>query len=95
MSHPVSNKLAAALAPSQLMLCPYNEEEPAIWFRLIQAQFSVVGFRSKKILYANTLATLPKQVLRDILDTVGAGNGAKRPFDDLKTVLLGKFGKSK
>jgi hypothetical protein len=27
-------------------LCPYDEEEPAIWFCLIQGQFAAAGIRS-------------------------------------------------
>jgi hypothetical protein len=27
----------AAAATAQVKLCPYNEEEPHIWFRLIEA----------------------------------------------------------
>jgi hypothetical protein len=44
---------------------------------------------------ANALAILPKQVLRDILDTVNACNESGQPFDDLEVVLLGQFSKSK
>jgi hypothetical protein len=51
-------------------LCPYNEEEPHIWFRLIEEQFAMAGIRSQKLKYANALARLPKQVFWDILDTV-------------------------
>jgi hypothetical protein len=29
-----------------LRLCPYDEEEPAIWFRFIEAQFDVAVIRS-------------------------------------------------
>ncbi len=53
----------AAAATSQVKLCPYNEEEPHIWFRLIEAQFPVAGIKSQKLKYANALARLPKQVL--------------------------------
>jgi hypothetical protein len=38
---------------------------------------------------------LPKQVLRDILDTVDVCNESDQPFDLLKDILLGQFGKSK
>ncbi len=48
-----------------------------------------------KTKYANTLASLPKQVLRDILDTLDACNDSDEPFDFLKNTLLGQFGKSK
>jgi hypothetical protein len=48
MAKMVSPEHAKALAPSQLKLCPYDEEEPAIWFCLIEAQFAVVGIKSKK-----------------------------------------------
>jgi hypothetical protein len=41
------------------------------------------------------LASLPKQVLWDILDTVDVCNESDPPFDLLKDVLLGQFGKSK
>jgi hypothetical protein len=37
------------------------------------------------------LASLPKKVLQGIFDTV---NESDQPFDLLKEVLLGKFGKS-
>ncbi len=64
----------AAAATAQVKLCPYNEEEPHIWFRLIEAQFSAAGIRSQKLKYADALANLPKQVLRDILDTLDMCN---------------------
>ncbi len=65
----------AAAATSQVKLCPYDEEEPHIWFRLIKAQFAAAGIKSQKLKYANALASLPKQVLRDILDTIDVCNG--------------------
>jgi hypothetical protein len=48
LNHPVT-----AAATIQVKLCPYNEEEPHIWFRLIVAQFAVAGIRSQKLKYAN------------------------------------------
>ncbi len=42
-----------------------------------------------------TLASLPKQVLRDILDTIDVCNGSDEPFNFLKNTMLGQFGKSK
>jgi hypothetical protein len=85
----------AAAATAQVKLCPYDEEEPHIWFRLIEAQFAAAGIRSQKLKYAYALASLPKQVLRDILDTLDVCNDSDEPFDYLKTTLLGQFGKSK
>jgi hypothetical protein len=41
------------------------------------------------------LASLPKQVLWDILDTVDVSNESDQPFDLLKEILLGQFRKSK
>jgi hypothetical protein len=35
----------AVAATSQVKLCHYDEEEPHIWFRLIQAQFAAAGIR--------------------------------------------------
>jgi hypothetical protein len=37
-------QLAAAM--TQVRLSPYDEEELAIWFRLIEAQFAVAGIKS-------------------------------------------------
>jgi hypothetical protein len=54
----------AAAATAQAKLCPNNEEEPHIWFRLIEAQFAAAGIKSQKLKYANALASLPKQVLQ-------------------------------
>jgi hypothetical protein len=56
----------AAAATAQVKLCPHDEEEPYIWFRLIEAQFAAAGIKSQKLKYANALASLPKQVLQDI-----------------------------
>ncbi len=83
-----------AAATSQLKLCPYDEEEPHIWFRLIEAQFAAAGIKSQKLKYANALASLPKQVLRDIFDTIDVCNDSNEPFDFLKNTLLGQFGKT-
>jgi hypothetical protein len=38
----------AAAVTSQVKLCPYDEEELHIWFRLIEAQFAVAGIKSQK-----------------------------------------------
>ncbi len=54
-----------------------------------------MGIKSWKLRYTNTLTHLPKQILRDILDTVDACNDSEQPFDDLKKVFLGQLGKSK
>jgi hypothetical protein len=88
-------KAIVAAATAQVNLCPYDEEELAIWFRLIQSQFAAAGMKSQKLRYANALASLPRQVLQDILDTVDVCNESNKPFDLLKEVLLGQFGKSK
>jgi hypothetical protein len=82
-------------ATTQVKLCPYDEEELAIWFCLIEAQLAVAGIKSQKLKYANPVANLSKQVLWDILDTVNACNELDKLFYDLKAVLLGKLGKSK
>ncbi len=84
-----------AAATTQAKLCPYDEEEPHIWFRLIKAQFAAAGIRSQKLKYADALASLPKHVLQDILDTLDDCNESDEPFDHLKNTLLRQFGKSK
>jgi hypothetical protein len=53
----------AARTSTQVKLCPYDEEEPAIWFCLIEMQFAAESIRSQKLQYMNTLANLSKQVL--------------------------------
>ncbi len=63
MSHSANVQTVAAAATSQVKLCPYDEEELAVWFRLIEAQFAAAGIKSQKLRYANALASLPKQVL--------------------------------
>jgi hypothetical protein len=74
-------------ATSHVKFCPYAEEEPAIWFCLIEAQFATAGIKSQKFRYTKALASLPKQVLWDILDTVDAFNESDQPFDLLKVFL--------
>jgi hypothetical protein len=84
-----------AAATSQVKLCPYDEEEPHILFCLVEAQFAAAGIKSQKLEYASALASLPKQVLRDILDTLNVCNDSEEPFNFLKNTLLGQFVKSK
>jgi hypothetical protein len=46
--------------PLRSSFVPTHEEEPAIWFRLIEAQFAAADIQSLKLRYANALASLPK-----------------------------------
>jgi hypothetical protein len=48
---------------NQVKLCPYDEEEPAIWFCLIETQFAAAGIKLQKLRDTNALASLPNQVL--------------------------------
>jgi hypothetical protein len=43
MSHSDNVQTVVAAETSQVKLCPYDEQEPAIWFCLIEAQFVVAG----------------------------------------------------
>jgi hypothetical protein len=95
MSHSDNVQIVATAATSEVKLCPYDEEELAIWLHLIKAQVTNAGIRSQKLKYANGMASLPKQVLWEILDIVHVCNESDQPFDLLKKVLLGQFGKSK
>ncbi len=81
----------AAAATAQVKLCPYNEEELHISFGLIEAQFAAAGIKSQKLKYANTLVSLPKQVLQDILDTLDVCNDSDERFGFLKHTLLWQF----
>jgi hypothetical protein len=60
MAQQVGHDLAAAAAPSLVKLGPYDEDEPAIWFHLIEVQFGTAEIRTQKLKYANALANLPK-----------------------------------
>jgi hypothetical protein len=60
MCHSDNVQTVAAAAIPQIKLCPYNEEEPAIWFCLIKAQFAAAGIKSQKLRYANALFSLLK-----------------------------------
>jgi hypothetical protein len=51
--------------------------------------------KSQKLQYANALASLPKQVLWDILYTLDICNDSDELFNFLKNTLLGQFRKSK
>jgi hypothetical protein len=95
MSQSDNCQTIAATVTSHVKFCTYDEEDPAIWFCLIEVQFAAVGIKSQKLSYANALASLPKPFLQDILDTVDICNESDQPFDLLKEVLLGQFTKSK
>jgi hypothetical protein len=79
MSVEVGQPVAAA-ATTQFKLFPYDEEEPAIWFRL-KGPVRRTGIKSEKLKYAKAFANLSKQVLQDILDTVVACNESDQLFD--------------
>jgi hypothetical protein len=64
MSVEVGQPVAAA-ATTQFKLFPYDEEEPAIWFRL-KGPVRRTGIKSEKLKYAKALANLSKQVLQEI-----------------------------
>jgi hypothetical protein len=53
------------------------------------------GSDPKNLSMPIALASLAKQVLRDILDTLDVCNESDEPYDCLKDTLLGQFGKSK
>jgi hypothetical protein len=59
MSVEVDHSVAAATT-TQIKLCPYDEEGPAVWFRLIEAQLAKASIKSQKLNYANAIANLPK-----------------------------------
>jgi hypothetical protein len=94
MSQSDNGQTVTVAATSQVKLCPYDEEESAIWFRLIKVQFAAAGIKLQKFSYANALASLPKQVFGNILDTVDVCNESDQPFDLLKEVLLRQFGEN-
>jgi hypothetical protein len=77
-----------AAATAQVKFCRYDEEEPHIWFRLIEAQIAAAGIKPQKLKYANALASLPKQVLRDILDTLDVCNDSAEHSTFLKILCL-------
>jgi hypothetical protein len=91
MTHEDLTSPVAAAATSQVKLCPYDEEELHIWFCLIEAHFAVEGMKSQKLKFANALASLSKQVLRVILDTLDVCSDPDEPLDFLKNNLLGQF----
>jgi hypothetical protein len=86
MTHPV-----AAAATTQVQLRPYFEEEPHMWFCLIEDQFIAAGIKLQKLKYTNAIASLPKQVLWDILDTLDVSDKSDDPFDCLKMLCLDSF----
>jgi hypothetical protein len=57
MAQQAGHDLAAAAAPSQVTLGPYEEEEPAIWFCLIKAQFAAAGIQTQKLSHATFMPT--------------------------------------
>jgi hypothetical protein len=60
MTHEDLTSPVAAAATSQVKLCLHDEQEPHMWFCLIEAQFAAAGIKSHKLKYANALASLPK-----------------------------------
>jgi hypothetical protein len=71
----------------------YDEEEPAIWFRLIELQFAAASSKSQKL--NNALASLPKQVHWDILDTGDVLGSSAKASGNLSLNCLGNPWKCK
>ncbi len=71
--------------------CSFSGETLPLWWggttHLVpphfEAQFTAAGIRSQRLKYANALASLPKQVLWDIVDTIDVCNNSDQPFDNL------------
>jgi hypothetical protein len=61
MTHDNLTHPDAAAATTQVKLCPYDEEEPHIWFHLNEAQFTAAEIRSQKLKYVNTQPTCPSK----------------------------------
>jgi hypothetical protein len=84
----------AAAATSQVTLCLTMRRNRI--FGSASSRPSCSGRNQlTKLKYANALASLPKQVLQHILDTLDVCSDSDKPFDFLKNTLLGQFGKSK
>jgi hypothetical protein len=73
----------AVAATSKVKLCSYDENHIS-GSASLRPSSPVAGIRSQKLKYANAIASLPKQVLRDILDTSDVCNDSDQPFDNLK-----------
>jgi hypothetical protein len=78
--------------------CIFSGETLSLWWggttHLVLPHRGLVrrrGIRSQRLKYANTLASLAKRVLRDILDTIDVCNDSDQPFAHLKEVLLGNL----
>jgi hypothetical protein len=46
MSETDNGQTVAVAVTTEVNLCPYHEEEPAIWFHLVKAQFAAAGIKS-------------------------------------------------
>jgi hypothetical protein len=46
MSETDNGQTVAVAVTTQVKVCPYHEEEPAIWFHLVEAQFAAAGIKS-------------------------------------------------
>jgi hypothetical protein len=61
MSETNNGQTVAAAASTQVKLCLYDEGEPAIWFRLIRAQFTTAGIKSQKLRYTMLWPVCPSK----------------------------------
>ncbi len=62
----------------------WDEGLPNLW-----ALFAAAGIKSQKFKYANALASLPKQVLRDIFDTLDVCNNSEEPCPKWSLLIVG------
>jgi hypothetical protein len=61
MSETDNGQIVAVAVTTHVKLCPYHEEEPAIWFHLVAAQFAAAGIKLQKLRYTNTLPVKTRQ----------------------------------
>jgi hypothetical protein len=47
MSHSDNAQIVAVAVTSQIKLCPYDEEEPAMWFHLFEEHLAAAGIKSQ------------------------------------------------
>ena len=77
----------------QIKAPEFNQRNPRVWFRQIEAQFEFRQVTAQKTKYNFIVATLPPEVAEEVFDLIDTVP-AETPYDKIKAAVINLFSKS-
>ena len=69
----------------------FSDTSPALWFRIMEAQFNIKGIKTPQTKFYHVLASLPTEILENIPPTVLDGED----YEEMKTAIISFYEQTK